>query len=481
MKKQEIEHPTVTRGFLTKAYPTIEQDQAMYAMQDSLRCAWNWICDLWDGHCRREEQWAIAQGLVAPIPPKPEYSGLSSEEAHAAKLERKRFLRDRRKEIIKGCKADSSSPQYVPLMAAPGKPSVAARCSSLGLTPAKTQDYQILNLVLRDRGLPELSAYYLQSLVKSHKASLSSKQHPKKRKQCDIMPIKVRSGGDVRMHPSGPHNASIKLPGVPGRIAVRIDKRTVSKMMTPGSRWIEGATLTFEHGTWWCSLLVSRPVYARESYGLRSASEKAKPQPVLLDSDQGPGTGVALGIDPGLSDLVTDSSGVKVHNRRNLLFATHRDDKLSELRLASNLTGVDNSAEVRAVYRSDARMRRRVTEQLRQYAAKIDRECDVVFVERNSGIALGIGQSAYVGATKKLVGLLRMKMGWDRVREVESFYNSQDCSQCGYRDKKTWERKLGQKDQTCQCTQCSCNLDRDVNAARNVLAKGVESLMSQAA
>ncbi|MFS8897338.1 zinc ribbon domain-containing protein, partial [Synechococcus sp. R3-13] len=49
-------------------------------------------------------------------------------------------------------------------------------------------------------------------------------------------------------------------------------------------------------------------------------------------------------------------------------------------------------------------------------------------------------------------------------------YTSQDCSRCGHRVKKTLSTR------THQCPQCGVVIDRDENAAINILRKGLELL-----
>lgn len=475
----------VKRGFLTKAKLSPDQSRELLAMQPSLRCAWNWICDLWDGHCRRCEDWALARGIVLPVPPKIDYARMSSDEAKAAKHNRRQQLSERRKTYMDAARNADDAPVFLPLT---GNTSVATRCMEQGILSGKVHDYQILNEVLKDRGLPQLPAAYLQSLVKSHRTACgfagkgNGLRGPKKRKSHEDMPIKFRTGGGFRWE-SG-RDASICFPGVKGRIKVRIDPGTLSQLYCTGSRVLEGGTLKHEYGTWWFSALIEKVVPTRSIIGMRKASARSRHQDVLVDSGNGPGTGICIGIDPGLADLVTDSTGHKIHNARNKKFQKARYNTLSLFAhwvngrhicaMSPVLSAVQSPEDV---YRSDARQKRRVRDSLLRYAAYLDRNYDTVFVEANSGVALGKGQSAYTGSTRILVSVLRQRLGWDRVREVESFYNSQDCSQCGHRDKITWERRRGTKNQVCKCMSCGYIADRDVNAARNVLRKGLNSTM----
>ncbi|WP_035434825.1 RNA-guided endonuclease InsQ/TnpB family protein, partial [Bacillus sp. UNC322MFChir4.1] len=56
--------------------------------------------------------------------------------------------------------------------------------------------------------------------------------------------------------------------------------------------------------------------------------------------------------------------------------------------------------------------------------------------------------------------------------KVEPKYTSQDCSVCGNRVKKSLSIR------THICTKCGTILDRDHNASRNILQKGLEELLA---
>ena len=53
---------------------------------------------------------------------------------------------------------------------------------------------------------------------------------------------------------------------------------------------------------------------------------------------------------------------------------------------------------------------------------------------------------------------------------VNPAYTTQDCHQCDYREKK----KLSQR--THCCSQCGYRVTRDLNAAQNILALGLDGL-----
>jgi putative transposase len=58
---------------------------------------------------------------------------------------------------------------------------------------------------------------------------------------------------------------------------------------------------------------------------------------------------------------------------------------------------------------------------------------------------------------------------------VNPAYTSQDCSRCGHR------QKLSLSDRTYRCSCCHLELDRDHNAALNILTLGLIALGLQSA
>lgn len=454
MKAPKSPEGYVDRGMLFRAYPTEEQVAKIEAMQPSLRAAWNWLVSRIEEPLKAHDAKLCREGLLPPAIPKPAYSGLAPEESKARRIEYHEACAKRRQEIFKS----PVKPEWRPFLS--GKGSEAER---LGLK----QGYQVLNNYLKFKGLPQLPAKMLEILEDNFKTKSSFQKRKKYRRECDMMPIQVNSGEKLRLYDHSKSkdfhqrrcNAQVHLPAV-GWIPVYLDPGLINILMTPGNTVREGCTLRYEHGRWYASVKVIR-------------REKMHP---------GPGDGSVCGIDPGLAKLATVSDGTVLPNKRNLRYAEARSLALSIAGIASDKNNNPTDQQRQSarqirnyVYRRDALDRHAVMTRCRQLAARLSKEYDFIGVETNTGIALGIG-SRYIGATRTLLNCLIHRCGTNRVREVESYYNSQTCSQCSHLDKITWERKLGQKDQTCECPKCGLRLDRDLNAARNVKNKLAESL-----
>lgn len=407
----------------------------MEAMQPSLRAAWNWMVSRVEIVLQAKEAKAIREGLMPPMVAKPDYNGLNPAESRAIREQYIALSSERRQKIF-----DLPIPmQWRPNLS--GKDSEAER---LGYK----QDYQVINWHLKCIGLPKLPKAAVQTLLMNY--FKKSHRRKKYRRALDTMPLQVKTGPRLRLrHPSDEDNwlqrrcnAEVHLPFV-GWIAVKVDNGSLNKLLTPGNTTREGCAILCEYGRW--SAVVNT---------IRKEQVHAYP----CDNS-------VVGIDPGLATLATTSDYDVLPNHRDLKYAEAREVALS---VTDSLPEGDQRTTLKiAIFRQDARQRRKTLTQCRQFAAKLSKKYHFIAIEANYGIALGIG-SRYVGATKTLIACLTSRCGAGRVLEVQSSHNSQDCSACEHRDKEAWDRKLGCLSQMCKCLSCGLVLDRDVNAARNI-------------
>jgi len=96
------------------------------------------------------------------------------------------------------------------------------------------------------------------------------------------------------------------------------------------------------------------------------------------------------------------------------------------------------------------------------------RDYDVIAIEKLNVIAMAKGvlaKEVHDASWKMFISMLRYKAecAGCRLIEVNPHDTSQDCSDCGRRVTK----KLG--DRLHECHHCGLTLDRDLNAARNIL------------
>ncbi len=186
-------------------------------------------------------------------------------------------------------------------------------------------------------------------------------------------------------------------------------------------------------------------------------------------------TGKTIGIDVGLSHFFTDSNGETVANPRHL-----RKSEKSLKRLQRRLSKTKKSSQNRAKFRNKlARKHLKVSRQRKDFAVKtarcVVRSSDLVAYEdlkvrnmvRNRHLAKSISDAAWT-QFREWVEYFGKVFGVVTVA-VPPHYTSQNCSNCGQTVKKTLSTR------THVCPHCGHTQDRDWNAARNILEKGLST------
>jgi putative transposase len=182
----------------------------------------------------------------------------------------------------------------------------------------------------------------------------------------------------------------------------------------------------------------------------------------------------AVGVDAGIDSLVTLSTGEKVVNPR---YERRDRRKLAKAQraLSRKQRGSANRAKARLrVARVHARIVDRRRDHLHKLSTRLVRENQTVVVEdlgvrnmvRNHSLARAISDAAW----SDLRSMLEYKAGWygRKLRLVDRWYpSSKICSECG-----VIKEALPLNVRTWTCT-CGTVHDRDVNAARNILAAGL--------
>lgn len=186
-------------------------------------------------------------------------------------------------------------------------------------------------------------------------------------------------------------------------------------------------------------------------------------------------TGKTIGIDVGLNHFYTDSNGETVANPRHL-----RKSEKSLKRLQRRMSSTKKGSNNRVKFRNKlARKHLKVSRQRKDFAVKIARcvvrSNDLVAYEdlqvrnmvKNHRLAKSISDASwslfrewaeYFG---KVFGVVTVA--------VPPHFTSQNCSNCGEVVKKTLSTR------THICPDCGLTLDRDHNAARNILEKALST------
>jgi len=188
-----------------------------------------------------------------------------------------------------------------------------------------------------------------------------------------------------------------------------------------------------------------------------------------------PPCGAVVGIDAGITSLLTLSTGEKVVNPRH----EQRDRArlaLAQRRLSRKAKGSANRAKARVkVARVHARIADRRRDHLHKLTTRLVRENQTVVIEdlrvanmvRNHCLARAISDAAWAD----LRGMLEYKCDWygrELVVVDRWFPSSKTCSGCGH-----LLASLPLRDREWACPSCGLLHDRDVNAAVNVKAAGL--------
>src|ERR1035441_520486 len=186
----------------------------------------------------------------------------------------------------------------------------------------------------------------------------------------------------------------------------------------------------------------------------------------------------AVGIDAGITSLVTLSTGEKIANPRHERRDRARLAK-AQRRLAKKQKGSANRARAKVkVARVYARITDRRTDFLHKLSTRIIRETQTVIIEdlsvrnmvRNHCLARAISDASWSEFRRQL----EYKADWygRTVIAVDRFYpSSKTCSACG-----VIAAKMPLNIREWTCAACGVLHDRDVNAALNIRTAGLAVL-----
>ena len=190
----------------------------------------------------------------------------------------------------------------------------------------------------------------------------------------------------------------------------------------------------------------------------------------VIDVQPLPATGTAIGLDVGLTALVTTSTGEKVDNPR-WYRVSQQALRVAQRRVARRKKGSNRRREA---VRLLQRKHEHITNQRKDYLNKLVHG----FISRYDLIAvedLNIARMVHGNLAKSI-----LDAGWNyfvmqlthkaeragrKLIQVDPRYTSKTCSQC----EKQFET-LTLKDRWVQC-DCGLSLDRDHNAAINILKR----------
>jgi IS605 OrfB family transposase len=187
---------------------------------------------------------------------------------------------------------------------------------------------------------------------------------------------------------------------------------------------------------------------------------------VVVDVEVRPGAGQgAIGIDLGLKDVATCSDGRKLENGR-----FYRD--LEEQLAVSQRSG--NKKRTRAIH---AKITNRRKDALHKFSRQLVNQHGEIYVGDVSPQKLTqtrMAKSVLDAGWGQLKTMLAYKCDHAGTifRVVDERYTTQTCSCCGAKPDSRPKGIAGLGIREWTCSECGVTHDRDVNAARNILAAG---------
>jgi putative transposase len=184
-------------------------------------------------------------------------------------------------------------------------------------------------------------------------------------------------------------------------------------------------------------------------------------------------TNPSVGIDLGLTHFAILSTGEKVASPRHLREAEKRLAK-AQKRLSRKKKGSANRAKARIKV---ARLHEQVANQRKDFLHKLSHNITTRFgfvaledlhvagMVKNHHLAKSISDSGW-GAFATMCGYKANLSGGYLYQIGRFFPSSKTCSNCGYIN-----NNLQLSDRDWLCPECSVTLDRDINAAVNILAQ----------
>jgi len=175
-----------------------------------------------------------------------------------------------------------------------------------------------------------------------------------------------------------------------------------------------------------------------------------------------------VGIDLGITTFAALSDGAMIPTLRAARSAQRRLRTVQRTLARKKRGSNGRSKALNEVRRCHSATARRRSDHLHQASARLVRDYDVIAIEALQVKRLArssLAKDVHDASWAKFISLLRYKAAkaGTRLIEVDPRNTTQNCSGCGVKVPK----ELG--DRQHECPHCGLSVDRDLNAARNIL------------
>ena len=191
-------------------------------------------------------------------------------------------------------------------------------------------------------------------------------------------------------------------------------------------------------------------------------------------------TSKAIGLDLGVKDLIVDSNG-RIYKNNKYLSRLEKKLAREQRKHSRMIKGSNNSnkqkIKIGKIYTHIYNQR---NDYLHKISKRIVNENQVICVESISVLRMNennkrFNKSIYDASMHKLLSMIIYKACWygrTLVKVPSNFPSSQLCSLCGYKNSTMKDLRI----RKWICPECGSIHDRDINAANNILRKGIEIL-----
>ena len=189
-----------------------------------------------------------------------------------------------------------------------------------------------------------------------------------------------------------------------------------------------------------------------------------------------------VGLDLGIKDLVITSNYEKYNNQRAIEKYEKRI-KMLQRRLAKKQKGSNNYYKAKQkLARLYSKLKNARKYIIHEITKRITDDNDIIVTEtlkiknmiKNHNIAKNLTDASL----SEIIRCLEYKSRWKgkKLYKVDTYYpSSQICSKCGHRNKIVLDLSVRKY----ECESCHNYLDRDYNAAENIMFEGVKQYMKE--